>query len=370
MIAPSSRHLFHNGILQSGSIDNPWAMDTPSRALHKSQLLVRAVQCEHPTVEETAKCLRNCPAANLSSAILSYWDQLHFMEFYLAPVSQDRAGFFNTDAFISLRTGDFKDSDLIIGVNNNEGSFWIVYYLSDYFSKDEQIVRISREDFKTSLIKSLDRENLIVQRGAYTTYDPGHKATDLTDPKLQVSYAQQIDSLVGDYQFTCDQLWLADFISKNKSARVFLYYFDHRSSSNPWPQWMGVMHGYEIEYVFGIPLISKKHLRGGGQYTQSEQQLSREFIQYFTNFARTGQVQIALMSSILFSSSMLKSFRVPTHKWPLYSHQSKRYFVIKTGGNLIKSNLKDQECSFWNHVKDINYQLRMGNKSSISIKCQ
>lgn len=63
---------------------------------------------------------------------------------------------------------------------------------------------------------------------------------------------------------------------------VYLYLFDHRASNLAWPEWMGVMHGYEIEFVFGLPL--EKRLN----YTTEEEKLSRRMMRYWANFARTG----------------------------------------------------------------------------------
>lgn len=55
-----------------------------------------------------------------------------------------------------------------------------------------------------------------------------------------------------------------------------------RTSSNPWGEWMGVLHADEIEYVFGIPLnFSESH-------TVEEKELSRRVMQYFVRFALTG----------------------------------------------------------------------------------
>lgn len=55
------------------------------------------------------------------------------------------------------------------------------------------------------------------------------------------------------------------------------------SSANPWPQWAGVMHGYEIEFVFGVPLYNTT-----APYTNQERIFSGKILKYWTNFANYG----------------------------------------------------------------------------------
>jgi carboxylesterase type B len=45
---------------------------------------------------------------------------------------------------------------------------------------------------------------------------------------------------------------------------------------------MGVMHGYEIEFVFGMPLNASL------KYTEREVNMSRSIMKQWANFARTG----------------------------------------------------------------------------------
>jgi hypothetical protein len=52
-----------------------------------------------------------------------------------------------------------------------------------------------------------------------------------------------------------------------------------------WGKWMGVMHGDEIEYVFGHPLNMST------DYSRSERDLSRRIMDIFATFALTGWVR-------------------------------------------------------------------------------
>lgn len=55
-----------------------------------------------------------------------------------------------------------------------------------------------------------------------------------------------------------------------------------RTSTSLWGEWMGVMHGDEIEYVFGHPLNMTL------QYNARERDLSLRIMQAYSRFALTG----------------------------------------------------------------------------------
>lgn len=77
-------------------------------------------------------------------------------------------------------------------------------------------------------------------------------------------------------------LWEFRYAKENLS--VYMYLYNHRSKTNPWPKWTGVMHADEINYVFGEALNPTL------DYTSEERQFSKRIMRYWSNFARYGFV--------------------------------------------------------------------------------
>uniref|UniRef100_A0A8C8IH44 Carboxylic ester hydrolase n=1 Tax=Oncorhynchus tshawytscha TaxID=74940 RepID=A0A8C8IH44_ONCTS len=112
---------------------------------------------------------------------------------------------------------------------------------------------------------------------------------------------------------------------------VYLYLFHHRASNLAWPGWMGVIHGYEIEFVFGMPL--EKRLN----YTAEEEKLSRRMMRYWANFARTGNPNINFDGSV-----------DSRQRWPQFTNSEQKHVGLNTESLKIHKGLRNQLCAFWN----------------------
>ncbi|KJH42838.1 hypothetical protein DICVIV_11169 [Dictyocaulus viviparus] len=95
-----------------------------------------------------------------------------------------------------------------------------------------------------------------------------------------------VGRFLGDLFFTCDLIDLADIFSRKSSKQVFLYHFNVRSSANRWPKWMGVVHGYEIEYMFGQPIFNSSFY--AKELINEEKKISDYLMKMWANSAKSG----------------------------------------------------------------------------------
>ncbi|XP_062408826.1 cholinesterase-like isoform X2 [Sardina pilchardus] len=312
LLSTGSHALFSRAILQSGSPNAGWAALPPPQVHNNSLNLANLLNCPRDLpISVTEACLQNADP----KAIIHHQFSVSRDATISLPFVPTVDGNFLTDMpGVLLESGQFLKTDILLGVNKDEGSYFLLYG-SPGFSLQGQSL-ISREQFQQGVARTLPEFSEVAQQAAAFMY------TDWTDENDGQKNRDGLTSLVGDYYITCPLLkFTRKYVLHGGNARLF--FFDHRSSVNPWPEWMGVMHGYEIEFVFGRPLNASLG------YTKEEVDMSRKFMRHWANFARTGDPGTA--DSV----------------WPLFSTEQQEYLTLNADAPQTLRKMKAQQCQFW-----------------------
>lgn len=271
LLSPLSRNLFSQAIMQSGAATAPWAIISREESILRGIRLAEAVQCPHSRTDmgPMIDCLRKRSAEEL---VNNEWGTLGICEFPFVPIID--GSFLDEMPIRSLAHQNFKKTNLLMGSNTEEGYYFILYYLTELFPKEEN-VGISREQYLQAVKELNPYVNEVARQAIVFEY------TDWLNPDDPIKNRNALDKMVGDYHFTCGVNELAHRYAETGN-NVYTYYYKHRSKNNPWPSWTGVMHADEINYVFGEPL------NPGKNYSPEEVEFSKRIMRYWSNFARTG----------------------------------------------------------------------------------
>ncbi|CRK91881.1 CLUMA_CG005501, isoform A [Clunio marinus] len=316
LLSPLSRDLFQRAILESGSPTAPWGLITRDEATLRALRLAEAVGCPHDRkkLSETADCLREKDAKVL---VDNEWGTLGICEFPFVPVVD--GAFLDETPQRSLASGRFKKTDILTGSNSEEGYYFIIYYLTELLRKEEGIT-VSREEFLQAVRELNPYVNGAARQAIIFEY------TDWNEPDNPHSNRDALDKMVGDYHFTCNVNEFAQRYAE-EGNNVYMYLYTHRSKSNPWPRWTGVMHGDEINYVFGEPLNPRL------EYLEGEKQFSRRIMRYWANFARNGNPNPGLIDEL--------------PEWPLHTAQGRQYLELGMNTSFIGRGPRLRQCAFW-----------------------
>ncbi|XP_064009341.1 cholinesterase isoform X1 [Pogoniulus pusillus] len=315
ILSPQSHPLFTRAIMQSGSANAPWAAVTAVEARNRTVALAKALQCPTSNEAELILCLRDKDPNDLLEKEVFAVAHDPLLRVYFQPTVD---GDFLSDMPEALiESGLFKPTQILIGVNKDEGSAFLVYGLPG-FSKDHDSL-INQTEFKTALTLSFPEASQLAVEAIIFQY------TDWENEQKAEHYRDAMDDVVGDYNIICP---VVDFATKfaQQGHKAFFYFFDHRSSKLPWPEWMGVMHGYEIEFVFGLPLERRVN------YTKAEQALSRSMLRHWATFAKTGAPNGTLISG---------------GQWPAFTSTQQQCLTLNTSAPEVLTKLRAQHCRFW-----------------------
>uniref|UniRef100_A0A8C7XHR1 Carboxylic ester hydrolase n=1 Tax=Oryzias sinensis TaxID=183150 RepID=A0A8C7XHR1_9TELE len=314
LLSPASHGFFQRAVMQSGCPNAPWATVNQKDLWDRSMMLSKALGCPMSNRGFLETCLQQADAKKITAKQYDIITKPTLLNFPFVPTVD---GVFLTAEVEKLLTGgNLPKKELMIGLNKDEGTCFLVYG-SPGFSITGQSL-ISRRDFLAGVNLTLTNAHSIIKEAVIFEY------TDWTDKESRMKNRDSIGQLVGDQMFVCPVVDFANKYSQNGGKTLF-YFFDHRSSLMSWPEWMGVAHGYEIEFVFGMPLNTSLG------YTKNEVNMTKKIMKHWTNFARTGQPGIDGAT------------------WPPFTAQQE-YVTLNYNHPEKKMMIKPKECQLWNSI--------------------
>jgi carboxylesterase type B len=213
--------------------------------------------------------------------------------------------------------------DVLIGVTSHESFYFLLH---DYNINDllvHTFVYSSLLNLTTNLVQKLARLkanvplNFCVKRGLFAHYNITLNDTELSLNKLK-SNLNSLD-LISDYDFVLPMIsQLNAYLnftkqrSKGSRNKLFAYEYSHLTSFNYLLDHLKTYHlGYEnalaklnfsviphfseLDYVFGMPVLSRSNLvrtknnyKYAYNYTREEYEFSLLIVDYWTNFAKYG----------------------------------------------------------------------------------
>ncbi|CAG2116374.1 unnamed protein product [Medioppia subpectinata] len=269
ILSPLSKGMFKRAIMESGANmynkDREVVNKTEAMALGKN--IAKQLKCNE--TEDWIQCLRRADAKD----ILKYENPIGTYPVFgteFLPIFARQA--FNEKKFNT-------DIDLIAGINQNEGSAYVYYLI-----KDPTLITLT--DFHNAL-NALDQfgyHNVNVQK-VTESYLKGVNTSD------SQSLRTALGAVIGDIMLGCPTYLFAKRFAQTvkESQRVYFYELLYASEffakqMNCDVKTMGICHGMDLPFVFGLPLINPN------DYTTEDKYYSNVVMKMWVKFATDGHM--------------------------------------------------------------------------------
>lgn len=359
--------LFHRAVLMSGSALSPWALvQEPSR--FAAQVAVHANCSPELPHGHLLNCLREKPLEVLMATPITEpefafafgpsvdgvvidtgeppGDTQHY-DPYAPPHSseskpprteqpQNAINILNNVLLRKAVVSKLSRYDLMLGVVRAEAYFAFNAEDVQYGIEADRRSKILRTFVRNTYSYHLS-EILATIVNEYTDWErPVQHPINIRDETLEA---------LSDAQYVAPVVHTADLHSA-EHRNSFLYVFDYQTKMGDYPQRQGCIHGEELPYLFGAPLVS-----GGGathfsrNYTKAEVLLSETTMIYWSNFARKGNPNESSESEGSHSSRIDRN-RLKNIEWTAYETMHKKYLSLDTKPKL-KNHYRAHRLSFW-----------------------
>lgn len=315
VLSPLSRGLFSRAVMLSGTLQTPDFVDAAHESINKGDAVATIVGCaggdrslaSHP--EEVIECLRKREADEI---VLATSEAFASRLFPFLPTFHDE--FLPRVPRVAIEKGFFKAVDLLMGVTEDEGVLSLIVPM--------------REDLLPDDLNSL--ESNFFQRSLHSVVCSWLKsevkdmvAKYVGDAPDSSSLRRQYMDYLSDSVFNCPMHLAAEHHS-SRDQSVYSYVFGHMSSKATLPSWMRTPHAFEVNYVFGTPLVDEE------RFNAEDVAVSRMMLHLLRTFATTGVPEL------------------PNGKqWPRYTRESPVSVYLDHDNVTDIVGFRKEQCEAW-----------------------
>ncbi|XP_058943578.2 neuroligin-4, X-linked-like [Pocillopora verrucosa] len=332
LLSPMSEGLFQQAIAESGVDLSPFAIQPTSFGLRFANELAGYLDCPSSDHSEMMACIRQKEAKEIQDASDSItYNFTGYLRW--APVVDK---YFLLDTPRNLRNkGKFEKAKFMITFNSEEGgtTFRNLVNGSSQSSFKGYVTQFAHS--QTSREKNA---NLIADALEFM-YTPW------PDKSNKYALRGQLMDLFGDFVFYAPSHQSADVHSS--VAPVYILEFAHRSKTvTKLPKWMGVVHGANRHYDFGIPLIPPFSSR----YDADDKNVSLFIMALYTNFAKFGDPTPQPVSGVM---------------WKRYNSIYRAYLRADSKPKMAAS-FAPRRMAFWNDYYPKLEQVKFDTKEYVA----
>ena len=129
-------------------------------------------------------------------------------------------------------------------------------------------------------------------------------------------------------------------LHSNNQKSSYVYVFEHSTENGYYPGQFGSIHGEDLAYIFGMPLVGGTY-HFVHNYTLAEQRLSEHIMSFWVNFAKTGNP-----GSRSFPNQ--GQYTKPV-SWPQYDSNNRKHLVLSLKPE-IGSHYRSDKMGVWNKL--------------------
>ncbi|KAF8783539.1 acetylcholinesterase-like isoform X2 [Argiope bruennichi] len=309
MISPLSRNLFNRVILQSGAAYHPNLIEPPTLSKMKSKMLAQMANCTNGSDEVDSFLLTACLRKLEAMTLAQIEDGITSKSVMFFAPSYDNE-FLPVSPIEAYESGDIALVNVLMGVNRDEGSLFLNFMLPDIFPSDKtpKITKTHLRPILSGLFQLLPEQTVNKIMNFYFQ--------SLSEEDTEGIIKALSDSF-GDYIFNCPSMYLAE-----KLKNVYLYYLTHRSSKDTSAEWLGVPHFYDVQFVFGKPIVDLK------LYTPEDARFSGDLIRKWVSFAENG-------------------YPIDENQWPKFSSTNLTTYELNPRSSQQIKYPHKEACEFW-----------------------